>query len=255
MTNANAVDGAKAIQKQAPVTIGSILVARQKQLASVLPKSITPERFARIAMTSILRDKRLQACSPESLYACILQAATMGLEIDSGLGFAYLVPYKGAATLQVGYKGLKEMMYHSGMVASVAARAVHEGDDFDWEYGLTDKLTHRPAGDPDAKMTHVYAVVRLKGAVDAPIFDVMTRADIDAVRKRSRAGNDGPWVTDYEEMAKKTVLRRIAKLAPLSPAAHRIIANDEMTDAGLPQTDPIELDDQDIVITTVAEPK
>lgn len=105
----------------------------------------------------------------------------------------------------------------SGEIASVIAEAVHEKDVFDVEYGLEPKLTHKPYldGDP-GKLKGCYVVVRFKGDGVEPLIKYMPKSEIDKHRARSKASSSGPWVTDYEEMAKKTVFRSIFKWLPVS---------------------------------------
>ncbi len=94
-----------------------------------------------------------------------------------------------------------DLARRSGQIASLSARVVREGDDFSFEFGLEEKLVHRPGENEDAPVTHVYAVARLKDG--GTQFEVMTRKQIELVRAQSKAGNNGPWVTHWEEMAKK----------------------------------------------------
>jgi len=201
------------------------LIERQKpEIARALPKHMDPDRLARIATTVMRQTPQLAQCTPESFLGALMTCAQLGLE-PGPLGHAYLVPYGREVTFVPGYRGLVELARRSGQVQSVQARIVRDGDEFDYEFGLEPKLRHRPTADADKPVTHAYAVLRLKdGGVD---FDVMTRAEIDAIRKRSRAANNGPWVTDYAEMAKKTVLRRLLKTAPMSVEYHQAVANDE----------------------------
>ena len=105
----------------------------------------------------------------------------------------------------------------SGEIASVIAEAVHEKDEFSVEYGLEPKLIHRPYLDGDAgALKGAYVVVRFKGDGVEPMIKYMPKSEIEKHRKRSRAATSGPWVTDYEEMAKKTVFRAVFKWLPVS---------------------------------------
>ncbi|WP_249820187.1 recombinase RecT, partial [Escherichia coli] len=109
--------------------------------------------------------------------------------------------------------------------ASLSARVVREGDEFSFEFGLDEKLIHRPGENEDAPVTHVYAVARLKDG--GTQFEVMTRKQIELVRSQSKAGNNGPWVTHWEEMAKKTAIRRLFKYLPVSIEIQRAVSMDE----------------------------
>lgn len=211
----------------------------QERIKSMLPAIIKPERFAAVALTSLSRNQSLLDCTPVSLIRCLLQAATVGLEVDNGLGHAYLVPFRDRkagtteCTLILGYRGLVQLMLRSNGVSAVYSQVVREGDAFDFELGLTPKLSHRPVMDPEKQLTAAYAIVYMKDGTR--LFDVMSRAEIERVRSRSRASASGPWVTDYHEMSKKTVLRRLAKLAPMSVEDQRLVMADELADAGQAQ--------------------
>src|SRR5262249_27161008 len=151
----------------------------------------------------------------ESLLGAIMQSAQLGLEPDGLLGHAYLVPYGKTCQLLVGYKGMLQLTRRSGQISTIQAHVVHAEDTFEFWFGLDPKLKHVPSDkeNPGALIA-VYAVAKMK---DASIqFDVMRKREVDAIRARSRASNEGPWVTDYEEMAKKTVLRRLCKMLPCS---------------------------------------
>src|SRR5690554_1158312 len=207
------------------------LIERQKpEIARALPKHMDPDRLARIATTVLRQTPQLGQCTPESFLGALMTCAQLGLE-PGPLGHAYLVPFKNnktgmfEVTFIPGYRGLVELARRSGQVQSVQARIVRDGDEFDYEFGLEPKLRHRPTADVDKPVTHAYAVLRLKdGGAD---FDVMTVAEVDAIRKRSRAATNGPWVTDYAEMAKKTVLRRLAKRMPMAVEMAQAVAQDE----------------------------
>jgi len=105
----------------------------------------------------------------------------------------------------------------SGEIASVVAEIVHEKDEFSIEYGMEPKLVHKPFidGDPGA-MRGAYVVVRFKGDGIEPLIKYMSKSEIDKRRARSKASSYGPWVTDYDEMAKKTVFRSVFKWLPIS---------------------------------------
>ncbi|EFN8903469.1 exodeoxyribonuclease VIII [Escherichia coli] len=125
----------------------------------------------------------------------------------------------------IGYRGMIDLARRSGQIASLSARVVREGDEFSFEFGLDEKLIHRPGENEDAPVTHVYAVARLKDG--GTQFEVMTRKQIELVRSLSKAGNNGPWVTHWEEMAKKTAIRRLFKYLPVSIEIQRAVSMDE----------------------------
>jgi recombination protein RecT len=228
-------------------TLAQQIEAMKPEIARALPRHLNPERVARIAVTVMRRTPKLAECTPASFLGALMTCAQLGLE-PGPLGHAYLVPYGNEVTFIAGYRGLVDLARRSGQVQSVSARTVRDGDQFDYEFGLEPSLHHKPAG-TDQPVTHVYAVIRYKdGGYD---FDVMTKLEVDAVRKRSKASGSGPWVTDYPEMAKKTVLRRLLKTAPMSIEYQQAVANDEQTrtstaiediDLSVPVDDPEAID-------------
>lgn len=205
--------------------------ARKTAIASVIPKTLTAERVLKIAIAAVARTPKLLECNPQSVYSAVHSAGQLGLEAGSPLGHAYLVPFKSECQLIIGYRGLIDLARRSGQIVSIEAHVVREKDEYEIEFGIDPKLRHRPFLGGDAgKMVLVYAVAKLKdGGVQS---EVMTKADVDAIRKRSRASDSGPWVTDYDEMARKTVVRRLCKYLPISIEAADVIANEEAIEAG-----------------------
>lgn len=198
----------------------------EPQIRKALPSVITPERFTRIVLTALSSNPKLQACTPMSVMGAMMQAAQLGVEPNTPLGQAYLIPYGNVCQFQLGYKGLIDLAYRSGEVSSIQAHEVHENDTFTYEYGLEPKLRHVPAQTDRGPVTFYYAVLKLKnGGVG---FEVMSRDDVEAfARKKSKAFNNGPWKTDFDEMAKKTVLKKVLKYAPLKTEFARAVASDE----------------------------
>lgn len=196
-------------------TLAGLLKERKDSIAQLVPKHLEPERLMRVAVNCVSKTPGLQKCSPTSLLQSVLVAAELGLEPGGALGHLYLVPFGTVCTPVIGYRGLVELARRSGEVVSVRAVVVREKDRFRMAEGLEQTIDHEPFLDGDAgPLKYVYCVVKLKEG--GYIVEVMSRAQIDAVKARSRSGTSGPWVTDYEEMAKKTVARRCLKWAPLS---------------------------------------
>lgn len=221
----------------------------QKQMALAMPKSMTPDRLTRIVMTECRKTPALLKCAPESFYGAVLQCAALGLEPGSALGHCYLLPFGNGkdkqgrpnAQLIIGYRGMIDLARRSGQIISLQAYCVHEQDTFNYKLGLDPDIEHIPASVADrGKVTHVYAVAKLKG--DGVQFEVMSRAEIEKVRTSSKAGNSGPWSFHWEEMAKKTVIRRLFKYLPVSIEAVRAVEIDEKTDRGEATTDQDFLD-------------
>lgn len=228
--------GTEIIQARATM-FGDLLQKHQKQLAAALPRHIPAERFARIVLTTLRRNPRLMECEAASVFGAIMQSAQDGLELDGV--HAALVPYKNRGRLEAQYqqmfRGTLALARRSGDVAGFRARAVYEGDVFDYEEGLTPKLRHVPMGeeDPD-KITHFYAVADLRGGGQQ--FEVMSRAQVNAIRDNSPAyrydPKGCPWGTHYPEMGCKTVAKRALKWCPTSPEVQRAISRDEASDRG-----------------------
>lgn len=214
-------------------SVKDLIMKCRPQIEAALPRHMTAERLARIAFSACQRMPKLLDCSQQSLALSIINAAELGCE--PGLtGESYLVPYGNTCQLIIGYKGLMKLARNSGMVKSFQVAIVREGDEFSYERGSNKFLKHKEAPDnEESPITHVWAGAIVEGEFE---FDVMTINQINKVRSRSRAKDSGPWVTDYEEMCKKTVIRRFCKLLPASPELSKAVTLDERADAGLPQS-------------------
>jgi recombination protein RecT len=230
------------IQRSVPKPGGELIrfiEQHQKDLAMVLPKHLTAERMARLAISAVRTTRGLEGCSVASFASAIMACSSLGLEPGSALGHAYLIPFKGECTLVIGYKGLIDLMYRSGYVASVKAEPVFEGDEFSFEKGLEPKLRHVPCGEDDPnKLTHVYTIVRWKDGGE-PLWDVLNRDQIMKRRNRSPAANarSSPWLTDFVAMSQKTGVRAIAKWAPSATerdTLSRAVAYEQAHELGRP---------------------
>lgn len=200
-----------------------MLIERQKpEIARALHgTALDPERFTRVALTVVRQSPKLQRCRPESMLGALMTAAQLGLE-PGPLGEAYLVPFGEQVTFIPGYRGLLKLAWNSGQLRHISARVVCEADEFDYAYGLNPDLTHKPARGDRGGVTDVYACAVLRdGGAE---FEVLSVADVEAIRRRSRAATDGPWVTDWEAMARKTAVRQLAKWLPMATVLNRAIA-------------------------------
>ena len=191
--------------------------ARKAQWASILPRHVSPERFARSIILAAARSPALLNADKPSLFLAAQQAAQLGLDCSGTLGSAYLIPYSGKVTLVIGYRGLIDLARRSKEIVSIQAQVVHEKDTFNVTLGTEPTIVHVPnfAEEDRGSVIAAYAVAELVGG--GRQFEVMTRAQLDGIKRRSKASGSGPWVTDTEEMQRKTVLRRLAKWLPLSP--------------------------------------
>ncbi len=238
-------------KRQGIATFAELFKAKSKNLTGLIPRHLTPERVAKIAISALMRNPKLLQCKPETVWFQVAQAATLGLEVNL-LGAAYLVPFKNNKTggmdcqLIVGYQGLIDLARRSGNIESIEARIVYEKDDFELENGLDPVLRHKPCLDSDpGKIRLVYAVAKLKDG--GRQIEYMTKTAIDKIRNRSNAANSGPWVSDYDEMARKTVIRRLAKYLPKSIEMAQAMALDDAGDAGEPQLAGLDIEDDAIL--------
>lgn len=202
----------------------------QNQIQMALPKGFTAERLGRIALSTIRNNGRLLQCSVPSLMSSILESAALGL-MPGPLGHAYLIPYWNnrsksyEAQFQIGYKGLLDLARRSGEISTVVAQAVHENDTFELEFGTEQKLRHIPnfmSDRGEIKLFYAYATLKDGGFQ----YAVMTKAEVDAIKLRSKGKDNGPWITDYEQMACKTVLKRLCKTLPLNVEAAQAVQDD-----------------------------
>lgn len=218
--------------------VAAFFEANKSSIAAVLPKHITPDRLMKVALHAIRTTPALQDCTVKSLFGAVVQASQLGLEPNTILGHAYLVPFKnrktGATDVQLiaGYKGLVDLARRSGQIESIAAHAVYEQDDFEFCYGLDERLAHRPYMRGDrGEIIAFYAVAKLKGGAHA--FEVMSKAEVDQVMKASQSrGQWGPWKDHYPEMGRKTAVRRLSKYLPLSIEFATLAALDGKAEGG-----------------------
>ena len=188
------------------------------EIAKALPSVMTPERFTRIVLSTLSSNPKLAQCTPNSFLASMMTAAQLGVEPNTPLGQAYLIPYRNHGTMecqfQIGYKGLIDLAYRSGEVTLVQAHEVCENDDFTYSFGLNPDLHHIPATGDRGEVTQYYAI--WKGKNGGFGFEVMSREDVEKHGKRfSKSYNNSPWQTNFDEMAKKTVLKKALKYAPM----------------------------------------
>lgn len=201
-------------QSNPMATMNSLIESMKPQMLRVLPKHLSADRMARIALTELRKTPRLLQCSPESFCGAIMACSELGLEPGSSLGQIYLIPYGNVVQVILGYKGMIELARRSGSVVSICAREVHANDHFDLKYGLEEKLEHTPKLVDRGELIAVYAVAHFVGGGHQ--IEVMSKEDIDKIRGRSKSNGQSPWQSDYNEMAKKTVVRKMFKYLPVS---------------------------------------
>lgn len=247
----------KEVTLKKSMSIADLIRAMEPEIKKALPSVVTPERFTRMALSALNMNPKLRECTQMSFLAALMNAAQLGLEPNTSLGQAYLIPYNNKGTLecqfQIGYKGLIDLVYRNEMVQTIQAHCVYENDVFDYELGLEPGLVHKPALKDRGELMAVYAMFRLQNGGCG--FEVMSRADIDIYANRYSQGissSYSPWKTNYEEMAKKTVIKRVLKYAPLKTDFIRAMAVDNAVqkeisvDMSEVQSDVIESDYQEV---------
>lgn len=219
------------------IKLSDMLETYKSEIARALPRHVSPDRMLRIAMTSARKNPSLLECTPESFLGAVIQSSQLGLEPDTPMGHAYLIPYRNGKTSRMevnfmpGYRGLMDLVYRVNGHPILFPSAVYPGDVFEYERGLHPVLKHVPSQhEPLDNLTAVYCVASFPDGRKE--FDVMTRAEVEAIRIRSKAQGFSPWKTDYEAMAKKTVIRRIVKYLPMSAELQAAVGLDEIAERG-----------------------
>lgn len=212
----------------------NLIKQMEPEIAKALPSVITPERFTRMVLSATSTTPKLYECTPQSFLGAMMTAAQLGMEPNTPLGQAYLIPRnnrkKGVmeCQFQLGYKGLIDLAYRSGEVTIIQAHTVCENDEFTYELGLDPKLRHVPAAGERGNAVAYYAMFRTKDGGCG--FAVMSKAEVESfARKYSESFNSSfsPWHTNFDEMAKKTVLKKALKYAPLKSDFARNLTADE----------------------------
>ena len=219
-------------------TMQAYIKAMEPAIKKALPSVITPERFTRMVLSALSSTPKLAECSPQSFLAAMMTAAQLGVEPNTALGQAYLLPYRNHGQMecqfQLGYKGLIELAYRSGEVSVIQAHTVYENDVFEYELGMDPKLRHVPAKADRGEAVAYYAMFKTKDGGYG--FEVMSVDDVQRHAQRyskSYGSGSSPWRSNFDEMAKKTVLKRALKYAPLKSDFVRGVAQDETIKAEL----------------------
>lgn len=224
--------------------IAYLLKSKQAEIAKMLPKHLNAERLLKVAQIAATTTPALAKCDVPSLIGAIGQCAQMGLEPNTVLGHAYLVPFntkrgdKWVNSVQViiGYKGLIDLARRSGQIVSIAAHEVCANDHFELVYGLDEKLNHTPAMGDRGEVIGFYAIAKLKDGGHA--FEFMSRFQVEEIKAASERKNkreSSVWKDHFIEMGRKTVIRRLAKYLPLSIEFQTAAALDGMAEAGKDQ--------------------
>ena len=209
-------------------TLKGYVSSMKGEIEKALPKVMTPERFTRMALSAISNNPALEKCSPQSFLGAMMNSAQLGLEPNTPTGQAYLIPYGNQCQFQIGYAGLITLAYRNPEMQTVGAQVVYENDTFDYELGLEPKLVHKPAKSNRGNPVFYYAYYKLKNGGFG--FEVMSQEDVEKHMKefsKSAGSSSSPWKTNFEAMAKKTVLKKALKYAPLQSDFVREMAEDE----------------------------
>ncbi len=194
--------------------------AMKRQFALALPKICPPDRFMRVALTALNKNPKLLECKKESLLQCLMTCAELGIEPDGRR--AHLIPYNSKTGMQcqmiIDYKGKIELAMRSGLVAKIHADKICENDIFEYNCGEIIRHTIDFRSDRGRAYAYYCIITNKDGTSKA---EVMTLKEIQDIRKRSKAGDYGPWQTDFDEMAKKTCFHRASKWIQLSPELRR----------------------------------
>ena len=222
--------------------VKSFMESQRANLAAVLPKHVDADRMLKLALGAMRTTPKLLNCNVESLMGAVVTCSTLGLEPNTPLGHAYLIPFenrqKGTTDVQIvfGYKGLIDLARRSGQIISIAAHEVCQNDEFHFSYGLDEKLIHKPALTGRGEPIAFYAVAKLVGGGYA--FEVMGRDQIEEIRdasqnyKFAREKGKTVWGQHFVEMGRKTVLRRLFKYLPVSIELATAANIDSNTEAG-----------------------
>lgn len=235
--------------------IAYLLKQKSGEIAKMLPKHLNAERLLKVAQIAATTTPALAKCDVASLVGAIGQCAQMGLEPNTVLGHAYLVPFNtkrkdangndrwvNSVQVIIGYKGLIDLARRSGQIVSIAAHEVCEHDRFELVYGLDEKLNHTPAMGDRGEVIGFYAVAKLKDG--GHCFEFMSRHQVETIRDGSQGFQQAvkykkeaahPWSAHFVEMGRKTVIRRLAKFLPLSVEFQTASALDSMAAAGQDQ--------------------
>lgn len=198
------------------------------EIKKAVGKAMTPERFSRIALSLFNGNPVFWEADTTSFLSALMQSAQCGLEPNTVLGEAYVIPYKNnkqgitEVNFQVGYKGILKMAFNTGEYEAIYAHEVRKGDEFSYEYGLHKNLIHKPADVPSEDITHYYAVYKLKnGGFD---FVVWSKERVEQHARefsknylyQGKVNKNSVWAKNFDSMAKKTVLIDVLKFAPKS---------------------------------------
>lgn len=249
MTDQPGTDVALPSEKK-ELTLAQRITGMEHQFALAAPRGVEAQQLVRDALTALAQNPDLKECDPRSVLGGLMTMAQLGLRVGV-LGHGWLIPFRNRKTQQkeaqlvIGYQGMIALAYRSNDVAKITARTVHENDQFSLEYGLNEHLTHRPSVRDRGKPTGYYATVKLKGSDDV-MFYFMTHEEMCVYRDRYAMAKNrdgkvvGPWLSEFEGMAKKTCIRQLAKYMPKGTDLAVAMAVDDTVRVDIgPESDPV----------------
>ena len=228
-----AVNNSLLKQEKNKKTVFDLIQSSKEQFAMALPKHVSTDRFTRVALTAVRQNPKLQECSVPSLLGVFMTLAQLGLE-PGVLGQAYILPFNNKklntveAQLQISYKGMIELLRRTGQLRDIYAYTVYENDEFEITYGLERTLIHKPNFKQGrGKIIGFYSAAILKD--DTKAFEYMTLDEVVEHEKKYRLGQykNSIWDKNLEEMAHKTVTKKMLKWLPISVEAIENLRNDE----------------------------
>lgn len=241
-------------------TVRGLLKSMEGEIKNALPAYLPVEKFIRTALTAINSNPKLAECTQDSLLAAIMNSAQLGLEFNTPLGEAYLIPYKNKKTgittvnFQLGYQGLLKLAYNTGQFKRITAREVKENEDFDINYG-TGEISHKPCLTGDSgDVIGYYAIYQTKdGGQDVFYF---SKADAEKYGETfSQSYNSGPWKTNFDAMAKKSALIQVLKYAPKAIESQTLVQATNFDNANFEKTSKAESGERVYQVDYEVEPE
>jgi recombination protein RecT len=200
--------------------VAAFLQDNRGMIQKALPKHVNPERMLQVAQTAVTQTPALLECDTGTLFGALIKCTQLGLEPNNALGQVYMIPFNNRRAnrkdvqVVIGYKGMIDLARRSGNVESLQAMAVRDGDEFSYEYGANEHLKHIP-GASRGHITHFYAYAKLVGGGFQ--FEVLPKESMDEIMRATQSGGKyGPWADHYEQMGRKTMVRRLFNYLPVS---------------------------------------
>jgi recombination protein RecT len=214
------------------LSVANQLEASRARLRAIIPMAsgLDASRAIAVTLDALSRQPDLLDCEPRSIVRSVLHAAELGLELGSPLGEAFLVPFKKAATMMIGYRGFLRLILGAPRVTMAKGVLVYESDEFDVDEGANVLHHKRAKGTIKQRGDVTFAYSRVYYIDGSSQFEIMDRVELDRIKTDALKHKRGfsPWQSHQEEMMKKCPLRRQAKWLNLSPLARRGVERDDL---------------------------